>query len=37
MSMIKRRQGDCLQAVTRRAQNQTMALKVLTHNIMILR
>jgi len=36
MSMIKRRQGDCLQAVTRQAQNQAMALKAITHNIMIL-
>ena len=36
MSMIKRRQGECVQAVSRHAQNRAMALKVLTHNIMIL-
>jgi transposase len=35
-SMIKRRQGECLRAVSYHAQCRAIALKALTHNIMIL-
>lgn len=36
-SMIKRVLGECLNATTLRGQYRTLALKVLTHNLMILR
>lgn len=36
-SMIKRLLGDCLNAVTLQGQHRTLALKVITHNLMIIR